>query len=164
EDPDTDEDGDPRDEIIGAFFLDMPADAEDPRDYLAYTNQLPPEEPARRFRASDVPTIERPDPHLKAWTIAEQGRWDLCNDNDGAPVEDPGLHELRLVVTDRPWFRPQLFDAAGRPLEDEEGEPIFGDPVIGVPSLRAGATYDTITYVFECFDEPPEGTECSCGT
>jgi hypothetical protein len=163
EDPDIDDEGDPKDELLGALFLDMPADAEDPRDSLAYINQLPPEEPARRFRASDLQTIERPDPHLKAWTIAGQGRLDLCNDNDGAKVE-PGLHELRLVVTDRPWYRPLMVDAMGEPILDEDGELTYDDPVFGMPDLRAGATYDTTTYVFECYDSngPPMGIECSC--
>lgn len=164
EDPDIDDEGDPKDTILGGLFLDMPADAEDPRDYLAYTNQLPPEEPAYRFRASDVQTIERPDPHLKAWTIAPQGRWDLCNDNDAVKLE-PGLHELRLLVTDRPWFRPPELDAMGEPVHDEDGTPRYLDPVIGMPDLPAGASYDTTTFVFECYDGamPPEGIECNCG-
>ncbi len=164
EDPDVDDVGDPRDDIIGAFFLDMPPNPDDTRDYLAYTNQLPPEEPARPFRAAEVLTIERDDPNLKAWTIAPQSRWDLCNDNDGAKLE-VGLHNLRLIVTDRPWYRPLRTDAAGRPLTDEDGEMIFGDPVIGMPDLQAGASYDTANYVFECFDEAgdeAEGIECSC--
>ncbi len=156
EDPDTDEAGDPRDDIIGAFFLDMPHDAEDPGEYLAYTNVLPPEEPARRFRASEVQTIERPDPHLKAWTIPREGRWDLCNDNDAVKL-DAGVHQLRLIVTDRPWYRPLMGT-------NSEGEDVYGEPVIGMPELRSGATYDTTYYVFECFhhESPPEGIECSC--
>ncbi len=163
EDPDIDDAGDPKDAILGALFLDMPPDAEDPRDHLAYTNQLAPEDPAPRFRASDVQTIERPDPHLKAWTIAPQGRWDLCNDNDGARLS-PGLHELRLVVTDRPWYRPPMLDADGEQVHDDDGVPLFLDPVIGMPDLPAGASYDTTTYVFQCYDanSPPVGIECNC--
>ncbi len=159
EDPDIDGQGDPTDDIIGALFLDMPEDPDDPRDDLAYTNHLPPEEPARRFRASDVQTIERPDPHLKAWTLS---RVDLCNDNDGTPLS-PTVHQLRLVVTDRPWYRPRLVDAQGNDIL-EDGQPTFGDPVIGAPDLAAGATYDTATYVFECLDasSPTQGTECNC--
>jgi hypothetical protein len=163
EDPDIDEQGDPADEILGALFLDMPADPDDPRDHLAYTSYLPPEEPASRFRASDLQTIERPDPHLKAWTIAPDSRVDLCNDNDGAKVAT-GLHELRLVVTDRPWYRPAMVDAMGEPVVDEDGEPMFHEPVIGMPDLSSGATYDTTAYVFECHDAttPPPGIECNC--
>jgi len=163
EDPDIDEEGDPKDEILGALFLDMPGDASDPRPYLAYTGLLPPDEAALRFRASEVQTIERPDPHLKAWTLEGQPRVDLCNDNDSNPVE-PGLHEIHLIVTDRPWYRPVVRTEDGAVMLDEDGEPVFGDPVFGMPDLAAGATYDTTFYVFECFDanDPPEGIECSC--
>lgn len=163
EDPDVDDQLDPSDEILGALLLDMPPDAEDPRDSLAYTNHLPPEEPARRYRAADVPTIERPDPHLKSWSLALLGDLDLCNDNDGAKI-GLGMHELRLVVTDRPWYRPLIVDAEGEPVLDDEGEPTFGEPVFGMPDLPAGATYDTTTYVFECHDgnDPDAGIECNC--
>jgi len=163
EDPDVDDDNEPSDTIIGAFFLDMPPEPDDPRDYLAYKNQLPPEEPARRFRADELFTIERPNPNLKAWAIAPQSRWDLCNDNDGAQI-DRGLHQLRLIVTDRPWYRPALVDDEGQPQLDDEGQPQLGDPVTGMPDLPAGATYDSTTYVFECFQEgmEPEGIVCSC--
>lgn len=163
EDPDVDEAGNPTDDILGALLLDMPPNAEDPRDYLAYTNLLPPEEPARRYRASDVTTLERPDPHLRVWPISTQSNLDLCNDNDGAKLQ-PALHELRLVVTDRPWYRPPVLDDEGTPVLDENGQPLFHDPVIGMPDLPAGATYDTTTYVFQCHDgnDPPEGIECNC--
>lgn len=164
EDPDIDAEGDPKDEILGALFLDMPPDAEDPGDYLAYINRLPPELPARRFRAIEVQTIERPDPHLKSWTLGEQGPVDLCNEDDRVKA-DPGIHELRLMVTDRPWYRPLLYDASGEAVRDEDGELVYDEPVIGMPDLAAGATYDTTTYVFQCYDSSstlPEGIECNC--
>jgi len=164
EDPDIDAAGDPRDEILGALLLDVPADAEDPSDYVAYTGRLPPEKPARRYLAQDVQTIERPDPHLKFWSLGDRGGTvDLCNDEDGNKL-GIGLHELRLVVTDRPWYRPLMLDLTGEPVRDEDGELVYGDPVSGMPDLRAGATYDTTTYVFQCHDgaDPPPGIECSC--
>lgn len=162
EDPDIDAEGDPKDDILGALLLDIPPDADDPRDYLAYTGRLPPEAPAQRYRASEVQAIERPDPHLKYWSLGDRGRVDLCNDSDD-PVE-PGLHELRLVVTDRPWYRPIMLDADGKPVRDEDGEIVLHDPVVGMPDLGAGATYDTTTYVFQCHDSaaPPPGIECNC--
>jgi hypothetical protein len=164
EDPDIDAEGDPKDQILGGLFLDMPSAVEDPRDHLAYTTRLPPEQPARRYAAQDVQTIERPDPHLKYWSLGDRGGTvDLCNDDDGAKLA-PGLHELRLIVTDRPWYRPLLVDAEGEPMRDEGGDLVFGDPVIGMPDLAAGATYDTITYVFQCHDSsaPAPGIECNC--
>ncbi|MEM7157512.1 MAG: hypothetical protein AAF799_32025 [Myxococcota bacterium] len=163
EDPDVDEDGDPRDDILGALFLDMPSTASDPSLFLAYTGLLAPDEPATRFRASDVQTIERPDPHLKAWTLAGQPRVDLCNDNDGIQIP-PGLHVLRLIVTDRPWYTPVLRDADGMVIEDEDGEVVLGDPVVGMPDLAGGASYDTRSYVFECLDssDPVAGSGCNC--
>lgn len=161
EDPDIDAEGDPKDELYGALLLDMPPDATDPSDYVAYTNRLPPEAPAQRVRALEVQTIERPDPHLKYWSIGDGGAVDLCNDGAGV---DPGLHELRLIVTDRPWYRPIMVDAMGEPVRDEDGDLVFHEPVIGMPDLAAGATYDTTTYVFQCFDSaaPPPGIECNC--
>ncbi len=163
EDPDVDAAGDPKDEILGALFLDMPPDAEDPGDYRAYTKRLPPEQPARLYRADQVQTIERPDPHLKSWTLGDGRPVDLCNDDDGSKIE-PGLHELRLLVTDRPWYRPVMLDEKGEPLKDEDGELLFYDPVIGMPDLPGGATYDTTTYVFRCYDASslPAGIECNC--
>ena len=108
-------------------------------------------------------TIERPDPHLKNWTLAGQPQVDLCNDNDGTPLQ-PGTHQLRVIVTDRPWYRPVLLDAEGAVLLDDEGESVLGDPVIGMPDLAAGASYDTATYVFQCFDgfDMVEGMQCNC--
>jgi len=162
EDPDADGDGNPTDDIYGVLILDMPADATDPRPYLAYRAQLPSDEPARRYRAADVRTIERPDPNLKIWTIG-QPNLDLCNDNGGMTA-GIGVHTLRLVVTDRPWYRPVMLDADGKVVTDDEGEAVYLDPVVGMPDLAGGATYDTAAYVFQCFDanDPPEGIECSC--
>lgn len=166
EDPDVDDQDDPEDDILGVLLLDMPTDAIDPSPYVAYTSLLSPDDPARRFRASDLQTIERPDPHLKAWTLSGQPGVDLCNPTEGTAEDLVGLHDLRLVVTDRPWYRPMLFDADGGVMLDEDGEPVFGDPVPGVPDLAAGATYDTTTYVFQCHDgsDPPPGVECNCET
>jgi hypothetical protein len=49
-------------------------------------------------------------------------------------------------------------------MRDEDGALVFHDPVIGMPDLPVGATYDTTTYVFQCYDSaaPPEGIECNC--
>lgn len=177
EDPDVDEEGRPSDDVLGVFLLDVPFGViEDPTPYVAYGNYLPPDQPAALFTAGEFPVIERPNPNLRSWTIGEDVV-DLCNDNQGQPIaglaaapspdEDPpvqtGLHELRLVVTDRPWYRPPLLDEDDEPMRDEEGEILRGDPMFGVPDLAAGATYDTRSFVFRCYSPvaPPPG-DCSC--
>ncbi|MEX1369096.1 MAG: hypothetical protein AB1Z98_38570, partial [Nannocystaceae bacterium] len=85
------------------------------------------------------------------------------NDDDGSQLL-PGLHQLRVMVTDRPWYRPPLLDASGEPVI-EDGEPQLDEPIVGMPDLPAGASYDTATYVFRCFDDNndlPAGIECDC--
>jgi len=77
------------------------------------------------------------------------GSLDLCNDDNGSKLA-PGLHDLRFMVTDRPFFTPVLTfdDGSTMPLPTQNG----------VPDLAAGATYATIDFVFECQDaalDPP---------
>jgi hypothetical protein len=173
EDPDLDQDGRPKDAIYGALLLDLPAASVDPRPYVAYANLLPPTVPAANVNLgfnSYSDAIERPEPLVRRLTIGDSDtRVDLCNDNPAAPDGnlEPGLHSLRLIVTDRPWYREVLLD---------DGEPVFDDadelvrvPVeeasIGVPDLPAGATYAIADYVFRCEqdDDDPETPEtCEC--
>ena len=49
-------------------------------------------------------------------------------------------------------------------MRDEDGALVYDEPVIGMPDLPAGATYDTTAYVFQCYNgsAPPEGIECNC--
>jgi hypothetical protein len=74
------------------------------------------------------------------------------------------VHELRVIVTDRPWYQHVELDADGAIVLDEDGEPVRGDPVFGVPDLPAGATYDTRAFVFSCGDSVAGGdtTTCNC--
>ena len=161
EDPDLDDDGRPADQIFGALLLDYPPGTTDPAPFLAYTSFLSPDEPARLDRAADATPIGRPDANLKTWTLgALLGTLDLCNNNDGAQL-DAGLHELRLIVTDRPWYQPYVLDADGNVERDGEGEPLRLEPVIGVPDVAVGATYSTKSFVFRC-NEPSEEVECNC--
>lgn len=161
EDPDVEEiDGQPRptDDLFGALLLDVPPGASDLSPYQAYANALPPDQAARRG-ATDVRAIDREGPFLRVFPVGgfTGGVFDVCNDRDGNQIE-PGVHELRFIVTDRPWFAPILPD-----MEDEEGNPVRGDPLIGVPDLPAGATYDTTTFVFRCLDaSKDEGASCAC--
>lgn len=159
EDPDVDADGRPVDDIFGVFLLDVPTDATDMTPYQAYTSEVPPDEPARRF-TGEVRTIERETPGLRVFQVGgfTGGTFDVCNDNDGNAL-DAGLHELRFVATDRAWFAP--IDPSG--ALDEEGNPLRLDPLIGIPDLPAGATYASTAFVFRCVDGlDAEAGQCGC--
>jgi hypothetical protein len=162
EDPDIDAEGAPADEVFGVFLLDVDDDSASPEAFVAYRNFLPPDEPAEIFTAGETRVIERANPGLRNWTIGA-AVVDLCNDNDGVRLE-PGVHELRVVVTDRPWFTRAAVDADGAPLLDESGEPAPEVPVPGVPDLPEGATYDSRAFVFSCRDGVAggENTGCNC--
>jgi len=159
EDSDLDEEGDPKDDIFGAFLLDVPAGATDLTQFQAYTRAVPPDVPAA-LEVTAYRTIERDQPRLRVFQVAGNtlGSFDVCNDNDGNELA-PGLHELRFVVTDRPWYAPP--DPTGD--LDDEGNPLRGDALIGVPDLAAGATYASTAFVFRCVDatEPGEAL-CAC--
>ncbi len=173
EDPDVDEEGQPRDTILGALMLDVPTDIDpadfDPADYLAYENLLSPTTPAQRAQLglfSYRDAIDRPTPQVRTWALASATtqKVDLCNDNDGDPLS-PGLHTLRLVVTDRPWYVPVTLDEDGRPIR-EKGTLVRvadAEPMIGVPDLPGGATYAVANWVFRCLDAAdPSVTTCNC--
>jgi hypothetical protein len=154
EDPDLDEQLRPKDLIYGVFLLDVDPTAEDVRPFVAYQNYLRPDVPARNYylrTGSYGDAIERPTPRVRAWSLGIDEPVDLCNDNGGETLE-PRLHELRLVVTDRPWYVPVELDEKGNPVRDEDGVLVRRneDPWVGVPDLPGGATYDTATYVFRC--------------
>jgi hypothetical protein len=170
EDPDVDDDGRPQDTILGALLLDMPGDEDDPAAYVAYPNLLPGNLPAANVNLgfnSYTNAIERPEPRVRRWTLGAETGVDLCNDNASAPDRklEPGLHSLRVVVTDRPWYRGFVYDDDGEVMLDDDGVPVRV-PVerasVGVPDLPAGATYSIADYVFRCGDgDDPEAT-CNC--
>jgi hypothetical protein len=164
EDADLDQDDNsPVDAIFGAFLLDVPDGAEDPSEYLAYTNVLPPNEAATLFpigRGSYNDSIDRPPPQLKSWTVGIERGFDLCNDDVGRRLQ-PGIHELRLVVTDRPWYVEVQTDAEGQPLYvDGVLQRAGTEPRFGVPDIPGGATYDIATFVFRCLE--PTNEACGC--
>jgi hypothetical protein len=172
EDPDVDENGDPADTILGALLLDLPTGADDPSSYVAYPNLLSGTEPATIYQlglGGYRNPIERPPPQLRSWTLGrDTGDVDLCNDNAAAPDGKlaPGLHSLRLVVTDRPWYRPFVRDEDGEPIRDSANRPIPDEdamPLVGVPDTPAGASYAIADYVFECHSTMEEGISCFCG-
>jgi hypothetical protein len=170
EDPDLDENGEPRDAILGALLLDLPSNAPNPSSYVAYPNLLSGTEPAANYQlgfGGYGDSIERPSPQLRSWTLGrDTGVVDLCNDNIAVPDGKlaPGLHSLRLVVTDRPWYRPIVLDAEGHPVYDADGRAITdedADPLIGVPDTAAGASYAIADYVFQCHSLT-ENEMCIC--
>lgn len=171
EDPDADDDGRPKDAIYGALLLDLPGATVDPESYVAYTNLFPPTVAAANVNLgfnSYSNAIERPEPLVRRWTIgADTNGVDLCNDNSGTKLE-PGLHSLRLIVTDRPWYREVDLDEEGFPEEDADGELVrvpVEEASIGVPDLPAGASYAIADYVFRC-DQDDDDEEvpknCNC--
>jgi hypothetical protein len=166
EDPDLD-DGRPKDSIFGVLLLDMPAATVDPAEFVAYTNLFPPTVPAANVNLgfnSYSNAIERPEPLVRRWTLGADTGVDLCNDNPAGKL-DPGLHSLRLVVTDRPWYREVELEEDGQAMVDDDGE-LVRVPVemasIGVPDLPGGATYAIADYVFRCDDGDDPESSCNC--
>jgi hypothetical protein len=111
--------------------------------------------------------IVRPEPLVRRWTLGAETRVDLCNDNAAAQNGklEPGLHSLRIIVTDRPWYREFERDDDGEVLLDEDDRPLrvpIEEASIGVPDLPGGATYAIADYVFRCgFGRDPEAN-CNC--
>lgn len=171
EDPDVDEDGSPTDTILGVLLLDMPAVVEDPSPYVAFTNLLSGTEPATNVQlgfGGYQDAFERPSPVVRSWTLGRDSGVDLCNDNAGAPL-DPGTHSLRIVVTDRPWYKPVKRDSKGDPVLENKIPVHVEDEAsakIGVPDTPGGASYAIADYVFVCGDgtdpaNPSPGCNCA---
>ena len=142
----------------GVFLIDLDPDAASPESAIA----TPLWDPTRRPLAVDPPVAPTGREKVTHWEfrVGRRGRSrvDLCNDV-GRPL-DPGLHHLTFLVTDLPFFTPQELDADGNPLM-KNGKPVYGNTQYGVPDLAAGATYDTVSYVFECL-QGPDDPRCSC--
>ncbi len=170
EDADLDDEGRPKDAILGALLLDMPGATADPAPYLAFQNILPTTLPASFVRLGVgiyADAIDRPEPVVRRWTLGADDGFDLCNDNAAAPDGKltPGLHSLRLVVTDRPWYRPFEVDANGELVLDADDRPVRVDATqaaIGVPDLPGGASYATADWVFRCDDGLDAEAGCDC--
>ncbi len=161
EDPDRDQDGNPKDDLFAALLLDFDAFSDLPQDAVAYRNYLQPDRPGELVASAEYEnSLGRPSPRLRFFRIVgPSGVVDLCNDNEGDKLA-PGPHTLKLIATDRPWFTPVKRDEEGKPVVDPAtGEPILLPQEIGTPDLAAGATYDTISWVFVCGDD--ESCNCS---
>lgn len=130
----------PKDFIYAALLLDLdPADPK-PHNWVAYRDYLDPDEPLNLSENPLSPILRR-NPHLRQLTLGGkveggENTIDLCNGAGGEPL-DGRYHTLKVMVTDRPWFK----------HTSESGQELTQ---AGVPDLAAGATYDSITYVFHC--------------
>ena len=142
---------DPKDSIYAALLLDMPERARRPTNYLDYQRYVDPGR-ALEFSALPYSPRKRRDPQLRELVLGpsvagdDQTGIDLCN--GGSRVLEAGFHSLTVMVTDRPWFRP------------EDGG--IGSAHAGVPDLANGATFDSITYVFYCGSATVDGDPNKC--
>lgn len=174
EDPDRASES-PVDELFAVALLDFELDpngqSDDPQNAVAYRQQLPPDRQAelvdnRNDRSSGTfvaPSVSREDNLLWRFRFGKDGGagTDLCNDNGGQALP-PGLHNITVVVTDRPFFRPELQDENGEPVLDQNGDPVLGGTQLAMPDLAAGATYAVANWVFECKDPMVVGDACDC--
>jgi hypothetical protein len=141
--------------LYAAALLDPLPDSIYPQDSVRYRDYLDPLRPLDLDDQLAYEPSKRPLPLLHALNFGYGERIDLCNRADNNPLK-LGYHELRIIVTDRPWFQ-----ATPKALEDEAGI-----PQAGVPDIAGGATFDTISYIFRCDDKtvPHCLTDCSVPT
>ncbi|HEY8374966.1 MAG TPA: hypothetical protein VIK91_00700, partial [Nannocystis sp.] len=133
----------PRDNIYAALFRDLPPHSPDPYNYRDYFETLNPELPLDLADVDYSPHARR-DPHLRELVLGDTDfPLDLCN--GGRERLAPGLHTLTVMVTDKPWWVTER-----------------GVTLVGIPDLSAGATFDTVTYVFHCHAASPDDSKCRC--
>lgn len=165
EDPEIDGE-ESEDTLYGVLLLDPDPVDSDPGAAVAYQNFLPPCDAGDKVEATLV-TRERGSSTYATRVLPPESRntasqWafrlddaqgeviDLCNDDNGTAL-NPGLHNLQILITDRPFFR------ASSPTGDG-----FEREQCGVPDVAAGATYAVANYVFECIDGTLEENEGQC--
>jgi hypothetical protein len=167
EDPDRRRDG-PADTLYAVALLDLDPLTDAPQNFVAYPEHLTPGGPGEYLPApEDVngplePSLGRENNGLWRFRIGKDGGLgvDLCND-DNAQTVALGLHNLQIMVTDRPFFQPPRLDADGEPVMDGEGHPVLLPPQHGMPDLAIGATWAVANYVFEC-EDPAVQPNCAC--
>jgi hypothetical protein len=170
EDPDRAQDR-PVDQLYGVLLLDFDAaESDEPQNAVAYAEQLPPGVAAELVLTRNVGDGDslvvasegREDNLLWRFRVGKDGGGgtDLCNDNEGRALT-PGLHNLTMMVTDRPFFQPELLDVDGEPVLDQAGRPVLAGTQYGMPDLAIGATYAVANWVFECHD-PVVNSQCDC--
>lgn len=123
--------------LYAAALLDLRPESTDPQNSVRYRDYLDPLQPLDLDDQLKYTPLKRPDPKLRVLNLGGDGTIDLCNRANDTPLK-AGFHELRIIVTDRPWFRPDPDDVEGQ---------------AGVPDIANGATFDTISYIFHCDDK-----------
>lgn len=169
EDPDRRRDG-PADTVYAVALLDLEPATDAPQNYVAYPEHLTPggagEYVASLTEASEdetlAPSVGREGNGLWRFRFGKDGGEgvDLCNDDNGQSLA-LGLHNLQIMVTDRPFYRPVRLDADGEPVLDVTGRPLLLPTQYGMPDLGRGATWAVANYVFECHDSV-ENSACMC--
>lgn len=175
EDPDRLRD-DPADTLYAVALLDLDPLTDAPQNYVAYPEHLFPGGAGEYIRdragygdqTELRPSVGREDNGLWRFTFGKDrgAGTDLCNDDDGRTLS-VGLHNLTIMVTDRPFFQPTRLDADGEPVIGADGQPELLRPQYGMPDLAVGATWAVANYVFECLngvgtmDVDPDA-RCNC--
>ena len=134
-------------ELFAAALLDPRADSKEPHRAVRYTDFISPEDPLLEVSDLEYQPLKRPKPQVRTLIVGGEPDIDPCNDANDTPLTR-GFHTLRLMVTDRPWYRTDPDDTDGQ---------------AGVPDIAAGATFDETTYVFHCDDQTDAHclTECA---
>ncbi len=138
-------DGDGLDPIYAALQLDLRPDDPEPQGTVAYISYVDPSTPLEppSTNLEYAPPL-RPNAAagraLRELNLgfADDNGLDLCNGASATPLA-AGFHTLRVIITDAPWYTPPPTEDGDNPVQQ-----------FGVPDITAGATYDTITYVFHC--------------
>lgn len=163
EDPDRNRDG-PVDTLYAVALLDLDPLTVEPQSFVAYPQHLTPGGAGEYVGTPEgvVPSRGRENNGLWLFRFGKDGGRgvDLCNDENGRTLS-LGLHNLQIMVTDRPFFRPPRLDAEGKPVVDRLGRPVLLPPQHGMPDLGVGATWAVANYVFECQD-PTVQRACRC--
>jgi hypothetical protein len=162
EDPDRRRDR-PADTLYAVALLDLDPLSDAPQNYVAYPEHLTPGGRGEHLAHPVAsPSIGRESNGLWRFRFGKDGGQgvDLCNDDNGQTLAH-GLHNLQIMVTDRPFFQPPRLDADGEPVLDEAGRPVLLPTQHGMPDLGRGATWAVANYVFAC-EDPAVQTSCAC--
>lgn len=163
EDPDRRRDQ-PADTLYAVALLDLDPFTDAPQNYVAYREHLTPGGRGEHVSRSPgtLPSVGREDNGLWRFRFGKDGGLgvDLCNDDNGQTLA-LGLHQLQIMVTDRPFFQPARLDASGDPVLDPAGRPVLLPTQYGMPDLGIGATWAVANYVFACQD-PAVQSACAC--